>query len=95
MKKNITIVPKTRIATANKLGIDQTYQHDLIVDKSPLINVLKSRAIGISYAGAFKKLLDAYEESKQYIFVSQRKENVELLLDYVDNFHRDIKEEID
>ena len=84
------LTAEKKIILANKLGIDQKYQHDIICDESPKIIINKSRAIGVSYALAFKKLLDALCKRNQYIFVSQRKENVQLLLMYVDEFYSDI-----
>lgn len=90
-------IPKDkRILLSDKLGIDQKYQHNIITDDSDRIIVNKSRSIGISYAVAFKKLLDCYEsDRKQFIFVSQRHDNVLLLLKYVRDFHNDISKWID
>jgi len=86
----LILTREKKIILANKLGIDQTYQHDIICDDSSKIIINKSRAIGVSYALAFKKLIDALCRKNQYIFVSQRKENVQLLLMYIDDFYTDL-----
>ena len=77
-----------RIMLARKVGIDQDYQHKIIVDESPRILINKSCSIGVSFCVAFKKLLDAIEEPDSYkLFVSQRRENVNLIIEYVFKFH--------
>jgi phage FluMu gp28-like protein len=90
------ITKENRILLATKLGINQKYQHDLIVDDSPRIIVNKSCSIGISYAAAFKKTLDLIEEPGTYkLWTSQRRENVSLISDYVRLHHAGLTQLLD